>query len=311
MPATHAPAFASALLVASALAADPTSALAADPTSALAADSTSALAAATPPADPSEFRLSLALEAWFPRLEGKFTDGPAKVDVRSPDLHDSEPTFSGALRFTRDRLHVEVRGFRFSTDGDGAAPESFTLGGLPVAAGDAIDTSFSWWSAGAQVSYDFFRPLAEQRTPWSEPRSDWTPPANATDLSVFALVSADIAGIERTLANQTTGLSTDARETFAVLDAGIGFRFAFNTKEWFPIVRRVDLGATVAAGAVIPVGGGDFDLGARIEADIKAWFCDAGAVTFGYRYLGGTYDGEDMTLEGSLQGLRLGVEFRF
>jgi hypothetical protein len=287
MPATLAP----ALLVASAFAANP--------------------AAVPPTPDPSEFRLSLALEAWFPRLEGNFTDGPAKVDVRAPDLHDSEPTFSGALALTRDRLRVEVRGFSFSTDGDGAAGDSFTLGGLPIAAGDTIDTSFSWWSAGTQVSYDFFRPLAEQRTPWSEPRSDWTPPANAADLSVFALASADIAGIERTLANRTTGLATDARETFAVLNAGIGFRFAFNTKEWFQVVRRVDLGAAVAAGAIIPVAGGDFDIGARIEADIKAWFCDSGAVTFGYRYLGGTYDGEDMTLEGSLQGLRLGVEFRF
>ena len=261
--------------------------------------------------DPTVFKLSLTLEAWFPRLEGNFTDGPAEVDVRTPDLHDSEPTFAGALTLTRDRLSIAIRGFSFSTEGGGNASESFSLGGLSVGAGDAIDTSFSWWSAGAQVAYDVYRPLAAQTTPWSDPRADWTAPANNTDLSVFALASVDLQGIDRSLADLASGLVTDANETFFVAAAGVGFRLAFDTRSRIPLVRRVELGALAAGGVIAPLGGGELGFGARVEADLSAWFCNEGAVYFGYRYLGGTYEGEDMTLDGSLQGMRAGIRFVF
>ncbi len=274
--------------------------------SALAADPT------TPVADDAgAFKLSLNLEAWFPRLEGNFTDGPADIDVSATDLDDSEPSFAGELGLTRDRLSIALRGFTTATEGRGPAESAFTLGGLSVNAGDALDNSFSWWSAGAVVAYDFYRPLAEQPTRWSDPRAGWTAPANNTDLSVFALVSADVQSMQRELANLASGLSTDANETFAVVNAGLGFRLAFDTKEWFPVVRRVDLGASVAGGAIMPMGGGDFGVGARIEADITFWFCKEGAAYFGYRYIGGSYEGEDLALDGSLQGIRGGIRFEF
>lgn len=274
--------------------------------SALAADPT------TPVADDAgAFKLSLNLEAWFPRLEGNFTDGPADIDVSATDLDDSEPSFAGELGLTRDRLSIALRGFTTATEGRGPAESAFTLGGLSVNAGDALDNSFSWWSAGAVVAYDFYRPLAEQPTRWSDPRAGWTAPANNTDLSVFALVSADVQSMQRELANLASGLSTDANETFAVVNAGLGFRLAFDTKEWFPVVRRVDLGASVAGGAILPMGGGDFGFGARIEADITFWFCKEGAAYFGYRYIGGSYEGEDFALDGSLQGIRGGIRFEF
>jgi len=274
--------------------------------SALAADPT------TPVADDAgAFKLSLNLEAWFPRLEGNFTDGPADIDVSATDLDDSEPSFAGELGLTRDRLSIALRGFTTATEGRGPAESAFTLGGLSVNAGDALDNSFSWWSAGAVVAYDFYRPLTEQPTRWSDPRAGWTAPANNTDLSVFALVSADVQSMQRELANLASGLSTDANETFAVVNAGLGFRLAFDTKEWFPVVRRVDLGASVAGGAIMPMGGGDFGVGARIEADITFWFCKEGAAYFGYRYIGGSYEGEDLALDGSLQGIRGGIRFEF
>lgn len=274
--------------------------------SALAADPTTPLAD-----DAGAFKLSLNLEAWFPRLEGNFTDGPADIDVSATDLDDSEPSFAGELGLTRDRLSIALRGFTTATEGRGPAESAFTLGGLSVNAGDALDNSFSWWSAGAVVAYDFYRPLAEQPTRWSDPRAGWTAPANNTDLSVFALVSADVQSMQRELANLASGLSTDANETFAVVNAGLGFRLAFDTKEWFPVVRRVDLGASVAGGAIMPMGGGDFGVGARIEADITFWFCKEGAAYFGYRYIGGSYEGEDLALDGSLQGIRGGIRFEF
>ena len=277
--------------------------------SALAADPAPATAPVVD--DPSAFKLSLSIEAWFPRLEGNFVDGPAEVDVSATDLDDSEPSFGGELALTRDRHTVSLRGFATATEGSGPVDGAYTLGGLSVNAGDAVDNSFSWWSAGAQIAYDFYRPLAEQPTRWSEPRANWTAPANNTDLSVFALVSADAQGLQRDLANLTSGLSTDANETFAVINAGLGFRLAFDTKEHFPIVRRVDLGASAAGGAILPMTGGDFGFGVRIEADINFWFCPKGAAYFGYRYIGGSYEGEDLALDGSLQGLRGGIRFEF
>lgn len=276
--------------------------------SALAADPAPAAPAA---GDPNAFKLSLSLEAWFPRLEGNFTDGPAEVDVNAADLDDSEPSFAGELALTRDRLTVSLRGFATATEGSGPVGSSYTLGGLAVNAGDAVDNSFSWWSAGAQIAYDFYRPLAEQPTRWSDPRTDWKPPANNTDLSVFALISADVQGMQRDLANLTSGLSADANETFAVINAGLGFRLAFDTKEWFPVVRRVDLGASAAGGAILPMAGGEFGFGMRVEADISFWFCPKGAAYFGYRYVGGSYEGEEVALDGSLQGLRGGIRIEF
>jgi hypothetical protein len=275
---------------------------------ALAADPATPAPAA---ADPEAFKLSLSLEAWFPRLEGNFTDVPAEVDVNAADLDDSEPSFAGELALTRDRLSVSLRGFSTATEGSGPVDSSFTLGGLAFNAGDAADNSFSWWSAGALVAYDFYRPLAEQPTRWSEPRAGWTPPANNTDLSVFVLASADVQGMQRDLANLSSGLAVDANETFAVINAGLGFRLAFDTKEHFPIVRRVDLGASVAGGGILPMAGGDFGFGTRIEADITFWFCKEGAAYFGYRYIGGSYEGEEVSLDGSLQGLRGGIRFEF
>jgi hypothetical protein len=274
--------------------------------SALASDPTTPVAD-----DAAAFKLSLNLEAWFPRLDGNFTDSPADIDVSATDLDDSAPSFAGELGLTRDRLSIALRGFTMATEGRRPAESAFTLGGLSVNAGDALDNSFSWWSAGAVVAYDFYRPLAEQPTRWSEPRGGWTSPANNTDLSVFALVSADLQSMQRGLANLASGLSTDANETFAVVNAGLGFRLAFDTKEWFPVVRRVDLGASVAGGAILPMGGGDFGFGARVEADITFWFCKEGAAYFGYRYLGGLYEGEDFALDGSLQGIRGGIRFEF
>ena len=43
--------------------------------------------------------------------------------------------------------------------------------GSGVGAGDAFDSSFSWWSAGAEVRYDLYTPLAERAYAWSEPRA--------------------------------------------------------------------------------------------------------------------------------------------
>lgn len=294
-----APPLASALLVACSLAAEP-------PVTPVAPPAGDADAASL-----GGFRLSLSLEAWLPRLEGRFTDGPVGVDVRTTDLHDLETSFCGALELHRDRLSIAVRGFSFSTDGGGDAAAPFTLGGFSVAAGQPIHTAFSWWAAGLELRYDLYRPLAEEPTPWSEPRAGWKAPANNTDLAVFTLLAADVESMRRSLANLSTGLAVDAKETFAAVELGGGFRLAFDTKARLPVIRRVEIEGLFAARGVLPTGSGAFSLGARVEAGITAWFCDSGALYFGYRYLGATYEGDEMTLDGSLQGLRGGVRFEF
>lgn len=261
--------------------------------------------------EPAPFRLELSLDAWLPRLEGNFTDGGAKIDVRTPDLHDMEASFAGELSFMRDRLAVSIRGFSFSTDGGGTADEAFTLGGVSVASGDAFTSEFSWWSAGAEVAYDFYRPLAATPTPWSAPRDGWTPPANGTELSFFGLVSADIDAISRTISDTTTGLASDESDSYLALGLGAGFRFGFDTKESFPIIRRVDITASGALGVSLPVSDGDLGGASRVEADISFWFCREGAAYFGYRLVGGDFDGDAMELDGSLQGLRAGIRLAF
>lgn len=268
--------------------------------------------AAKPAAEPQDsFHLEFALDAWIPRLEGDFTDAGAKVDVRDADLHDMEFAPGGTVGVRRDRLFAGLRGFSFSTEGGGVADEAFTLGGATIAAGDEFTSDFSWWSAGAVAEYEFYRPYAERPTPWSDAREGWTPAANGADLAILALFSCDVQGLSRDLADLSSGARASADETFVTVQAGLGFRFAFDTKESFPIVRRVTLGAKAAYGASIPTGDGDPEGAFRVEAEIAAWFCDEGAAYFGYRYTGGDYDGDDMRLEGSLQGLRAGIRVEF
>lgn len=279
-----------------------------------AADDTATNAQDAPPAttkDPSAFQLELSLDAWLPRLEGNFTDGGAEVDVRTPDLHDMEASFAGELSLVRDRLAVSIRGFTFSTDGGGTADEEFTLGGVTVASGDSFDSEFSWWSVGAEVAYDFYRPFAQEPTPWSAPREGWTPPANGTELAFFGLVSADIDAISRTIADTTSGLVSDESDSYLAIELGAGFRFGFDTKESFPIVRRVEVTAKGAYGFALPVSDGDLGSASRIEADISFWFCKEGAAYFGYRLVGGDFEGDVLELDGSLQGLCAGIKLVF
>ena len=259
----------------------------------------------------TDFHLSLSLEAWMPRLAGEFTDGPTNVDVSTAKLHEAEITFAATLNLRRDRLNVALRGFAFSTDGDATATTPFALGGITVASGDAFASSFSWWSAGMEIAYDFYRPLEERPTKWSEPVTGWTPPANATDFSVFALVSADVEGVSRRISDSTSGLSTDANEAFAALEFGIGFRLGFDTKESFPLLRRIEIGAKAAAGVTVPFSDGDYGGAALVEAQIAAWINHSAAAYFGYRVVGGSLDGDELGLEGSMQGLRAGLAIAF
>ena len=276
---------------------------------------TSALAlepeAAAPVAAPTEFRLVLELDAWLPRLAGDFTDDGANVDVSDADLHDAELSFAGALQIVRDRLSVGVRGFSFATDGGGEVTTPFTLGGLDFANGEQFSSSFSWWSVGVEVSYDFYRPLAQRPSSWSEPVAGWTPAANGADLSVYGLLALDITAMQRELSNETTALRTDANEAFFDVEIGIGFELSFDTKPSFPLVRRVSFNAEAAYGINSPMGDGDFGSASRLEADVSAWFCDEGAVFFGYRIVGGSFDGDELGLDGSVQGLRAGLKIEF
>ncbi len=250
----------------------------------------------------TEFHLSLSLDAWMPRLAGDFTDGPSPVDVDVVDLHEQELSFAGALTLTRDKLNVTLRGFSFATDGGEVASTPFTLGGVTVESGDSFDSEFSWWSAGCEVAYDFFEPL----------KSDSEIPApNGTDFAVFALVSADIEGVSRVIRNTTTTAVSDANEAFAAIDGGIGFRVGFDCADRFPIVRRVEVSAEAAAGVTVPFSDGDYGSATRVEAAISAWFCHEGAVYFGYRIVGGSLDGDEVSFDGSVQGLRAGFTIAF
>lgn len=297
------------LTIASALAAG-------DGSQAGAPTASTATATSTPlPEAPEPFRLALTLDAWLPRLSGHFTDGgparDAKVDIRDPDLRGSEPTFAGELSVAFDRYDVSLRGFAFSTEGSGPATSAFSLDGVAIAAGAPFSSSFSWWSAGIEVAYDLWRPLAERPTPWSEPQAGWTPPSNGTDFAILGLVSADLSAIERALTNEATGSGSDAKESFVSVEAGLGFRLGFDAPSGTPVVRRVEIGAKAAAGLTMPMGDGDFGGAARIEAGLTAWFCAEGAATIGYRLVGGSFDGDEMSLDGSLQGLFAGVRIAF
>jgi len=244
------------------------------------------------------FRLDVAIDLWMPRLEGDFTDAGAEIDVRDADVHDTEAVFSGALALTRDRVKVELRGFSFATEGADTAAEAFTLGGLAVAAGDAFDSSFSWWSAGAEVSYEFLRPHRNA--------------SNGTDFSLFLLASLDVQSVTRDIANLTTGAPpATAREAFLAAEFGGGFRLAFDARPGFPVFRRAEVSAKASAGASLPMGDGDFGSAARVEARFTGWITPDLAVYGGYRLVGASLSGEELEMSTSLQGLMAGFRYEF
>jgi hypothetical protein len=255
-------------------------------------------AGAAPAPDDGAFRLELAIDLWMPRLEGDFTDAGAEIDVRDVDVHDTEVVPAGALTLTRDRLKVELRGFSFATEGLDTAAGPFTLGGLPVAAGDVFDSSFSWWSAGAEVSYELLRP-----------HRDGT---NGTDFSLFLLASLDVQSVTRDIADLTSGAApATAREAFVAAEIGGGFRLAFDTRASVPLFRRVEVAARAAAGAAIPMGDGDLGTASRVEARFTGWIADDLAVYGGYRLVGASLTGEELEMTASLQGLHAGLRYEF
>lgn len=253
-------------------------------------------APAAPPAEPP-FRLELALDLWMPRLEGEFNDGGAKVDVRDVDLHDTEASFAGALRIVRDRVQIELRGFSFGTEGAGTADTAFTLGGVTVGVGDRFDSGFSWWGAGAEVSYEVLHPLEGQKT--------------TTDFALFALGSLDVQSVNRNLANLTAPASTDANEAFFVAQVGGGLRLRFDTGRSFPLCKALSISAKAAVGASVPLDDGEFGGAARVEAMFTGWFDAHSSIYLGYRLVGASLTGEEMEMTTSLQGLVAGFRYEF
>lgn len=268
-------------------------------------DPTTALFAAAfmgePAADPADaLRVDLAAEAWLPRLEGQFTDNGADVDVRTLDVHDTEVSFAGALRLHRGDFHIELRGFSFATDGGTASTERFTLGGVTVDAGQRFTSGFSWWSAGASVSYDAYEP---------HPRGNGAP--NATEFALFVLGSLDVQSVTRDIENLATGATASAKEGFVCAEFGGGLRLGFDSASWFPVFRRAEISTQLGVGISLPVGGGDFGGASRIEAQLTGYVTPNLAAYFGYRLVGASLNGEDLEMTTSLQGLRLGLLYEF
>lgn len=250
------------------------------------------VAPAVPP-----FRLELALDLWMPRLEGEFNDNGAKVDVRDVDVHDTEATFAGALRIVRDRIQIELRGFSFGTEGAGTADTAFTLGGVTVGVGDRFDSAFSWWSAGAEISYEMLHPLEGQKT--------------NTDFALFLLGSLDVQSVNRNIANLSVPASTDANEAFFVAEVGGGLRLRFDTGRSFPLCKAMTISAKGAVGASVPLDDGEFGGAARVEAMFTGWFDEHSAIYLGYRLVGVSLTGEEMEMTTSLQGLVAGFRYEF
>jgi len=247
--------------------------------------------------EPEPFRLVASLDLWLPRLEGDFTDAGAEVDVRDPDLHDPEASFAGALALVGDRVRVELRGFSFATTGGAAAETAFRLGGVDFAAGDLVDSSFSWWSAGAEVSYEALRVARDG--------------ANGADFGLFLLGSLDVQSVGRSLANLSSGLATDAREAVFAAEVGGGFRLGFDTRADFPLFRAIEISGKGAIGASIPMGDGEIGGATRIEACFSGRVGERASLYLGYRLVGLGLTGEEMEMTGSLQGLRAGFSYEF
>lgn len=266
------------------------------------------------PPRPSEgIHFRLTADAWFPRLDGTTSNGGASIDLGDGlDLEDTEPTIDGVAEFRWNRWQLAISGFAFGTNGTVQASEPLSWGGVAVATGDSVNSSFDLDSAAFEAGYALWRPLADQPWPWSEtvrnvrntaPNGDYR-----GDLSFVPFAGGRWFGIDQDLRNATTGASADFSSSWLALYGGLRLELAIRMPKEVPFLDRLVIGASGAFGGVVAGGSGTYY---QVRAGLDLYITHNIAISGGYQLIELDADEDAFELDGGLQGLWVGATVWF
>ncbi len=252
-------------------------------------------------------RLNTAL--WLPRLRGNVTYGAAgapNLDLSTAlSLDALEPSFYGDIGATWKNWTLRVTGTSFKSTGSIGATGAGSFGSTAFVAGQNLNSSFSYWTAGVEAESWLWRPFSKQEFPWLDAVANESLPV---DLRIFGQVGGRAFGIDQSLTNAATGSSSSFSETFGTAYAGGGFNIYFDTREALGFIKRFDVDVGIEAGPVWPGDGGLF---MQINATGTAWLNNNVGVYFGYENLRQNVNTNDYELNSYIGGLIMGLSVKF
>ncbi len=256
---------------------------------------------------PIELQLNTAL--WLPRLRGNVTYGGASapnLDLSTDlSLDAMEPSFYGDIHATWKNWTLRVTGTSFKSTGSIGATSNGVFGSTAFAAGQNLNSSFSYWTVGVEAESWLWRPFSKQEFPWLAAVANESLPV---DLRIFGQVGARAFAIDQSLTNAATGSSSSFSETFGTAYAGGGFNIYFDTREALGFIKRFDVDVGIEAGPVWPGDGGLF---MQINATGTAWLNNNVGVYFGYENLRQNVNTNDYELNSYIGGLIMGLSVKF
>ncbi len=253
--------------------------------------------------------MQLNTALWLPRLRGNVTYGGASapnLDLSTAlSLDAMEPSFYGDIGATWKNWTLRVTGTSFKSTGSIGATSNGVFGSTAFAAGQNLNSSFSYWTAGVEAESWLWRPFSKQEFPWLDAVANESLPV---DLRIFGQVGGRAFGIDQSLTNAATGSSSSFSETFGTAYAGGGFNIYFDTREALGFIKRFDVDVGIEAGPVWPGDGGLF---MQINATGTAWLNNNVGVYFGYENLRQNVNTNDYELNSYIGGLIMGLSVKF
>jgi|GEM_PF-965268 len=261
-------------------------------------------------ADGSRWELEFHPAVWYTGLAGKVNmprgggGGSVNSGTRVRDLNLESPRVTpfGELNLTKGDWLIELRGAAFSTDRDGAAEFTGSIGDVNFTPGSPLRSSFDFQSFEIQGGYRILErnisPLSGERGGGYKLQSD-----------IYALAGVRLLAVDFSIANLADGLVAveQSEDTFSAHPT-LGLKWNVDFYNDFRFTAEVN-------GGLLPLSD-DESYGFDIVIGGQWRFSKHVGVTIGYRALffgvaSGEEDNQFEVSQGSLQGLYAGVTIRF
>ena len=238
---------------------------------------------------------TLRIGSWLPRLGGTVTDGGGGVDLETNiDLRTREDTllFEFELR-PIEHLTVSLTAFDFSTNGSGAFTGNKTFSGIAFDNGNLWSAKTSMQSVALEAAWDYWRPY---------------PRGSKTMLTFSPVGGVQWYGTSFEIQNETSGLSVIHDHSWLALYGGIRFDLGWDTRQQISWIDSLSIGAECTAGALLGNDGGSLW---SAQAGIALEFTGGFSGYFGYRLREMNGEDGEYIFDAGLQGLYVGIQFRF
>ncbi len=238
---------------------------------------------------------TLRIGAWLPRLGGTITDGGGAIDFETTiDLRSREDVALVEFELRPiEHLTLSLTAFDFSTSGNGSFVGNDTFGGVAFNNGDLWSGKITMQSVSVEGAWDYWRPY---------------PRGGDTMFTLSPVVGAQWYGTSVGLQNDTSALSVNHDNSWQAIYAGLRYDLGWDTRGKISWIDSFSMSAELTAGALLGNNGGSLW---SVRAGAALEFTKGFSGYFGYRLR--EMNGEDgsYTFDAGLQGIYVGVQFRF